>query len=271
MNKVRLTLVLTAGLVFQPAHAFFVMDEEHSPTVAPLSPSASPEQKAHFNADGRTILPSVVEQEWVTLDRKPLRYVKETGDGRAALVKGFGREQPLSEALKLIVPQGWKGYASKDVQAHTRKVSWRGGKPWTEVLESLGMEEGLAFDVDWTAQKVFVKNASRSLPSVASTSVRVSEGEASTETSSSVAIPRFSLREGEMLSQALERWGDVAGWRVLWGVDYDYRVEVDTDFGHDFEAAVEKVIQAYQARGGLYGVVAKVSKPNRVISIEKRS
>jgi hypothetical protein len=127
--------------------------------------------------------------------------------------------------------------------------------------------------VDWTTQKIFVKTAPRHLAAERST---VNTGASASVTPAPEAPPlqpvyRFVLKEGAMLSSELERWGEMAGWNVRWALDYDYRVEAEADFGHDMEAAIEKVMTAYQARGGLYGVVAKISKSNRVISIERRA
>ncbi|MEF3193240.1 MAG: toxin co-regulated pilus biosynthesis Q family protein [Halothiobacillaceae bacterium] len=268
MKKITLSLAIAATLTSSPSWSFFEINEPDAIPSSVLPSSQDVTSGAQPGAQPESASPKVAPlaptpnlrggmEEWVSLDRKNLPHVKEVGEGQAEVVKGFGRKQPLNEALRLIAPKGWKGYAHRDVGARDLQVDWRGGKPWTEVLESLGQQNGLNFEVDWRARKVLVTRAPQ--PVAQSVSLVEEPKESSL----------FTLRQGEMLSGELARWGRLAGWSVRWEVDYDYRIEADATFGTDLIESLRGVINAYQSRGGLYGVVAKVSKSNKVISIER--
>lgn len=263
------------------ALAFFEVSEEPGAYSMPIATSG---QSVHeFNANGSAPIAQDVEFnapshagsqapaqafEWINIDRKPLRFVKEIGDGSAGIVKGFGKNQPLAESLRMISPEGWRGFAERDVGGHQRTINWRGGKAWTEVLDDIGMEEGLSFEIDWKTRKIFVKTAPRSL---SATHASASHGDGSQIDVTPVPMPKsYSTRAGEMLSHELARWGEMAGWTVRWGVDYDYRIKVDTRFGTDMIESIKQVMEVYQSRGGLHGVIARISETNKIISIEPR-
>lgn len=53
----------------------------------------------------------------------------------SASVYGFGNDEPLSIAVKAIVPHNDRVTYAKDVDRHIR-VSWRGGQSWQAVLQS---------------------------------------------------------------------------------------------------------------------------------------
>ncbi len=55
----------------------------------------------------------------------------------------FGTMVPLSDALKLIIPDGWQVYAKKGVSG-SFKVSWNSkDKPWTDALKTVLGQSGM--------------------------------------------------------------------------------------------------------------------------------
>lgn len=53
------------------------------------------------------------------------------------IARGFGKQIPLSFAVRQIVPQGVKASFAPDVDADALLVDWHGGRPWPDVLRSL--------------------------------------------------------------------------------------------------------------------------------------
>lgn len=69
---------------------------------------------------------------------------------------GGALSTPLWIALGAIVPEGWKVYSSKQVNAQ-KPVSWVGSDGnWVVVLERLGVQHELTFDMNWERQEVVV-------------------------------------------------------------------------------------------------------------------
>lgn len=72
---------------------------------------------------------------------------------------GFGRDVPLADALKQIAPPGWHARLKESMLGRfdrKRIVSWRGGLPWTQVLDTLAVEQGFSVEVDWSNQLLLV-------------------------------------------------------------------------------------------------------------------
>jgi hypothetical protein len=57
-------------------------------------------------------------------------------------IVGFGRDLPLALALSQIVPPEYS-YAFGDNVNAGATVSWQGGKPWNEILDSMLAPQGL--------------------------------------------------------------------------------------------------------------------------------
>lgn len=54
--------------------------------------------------------------------------------GANLLVSGSGVDVPLSMALRMLTPQGWKVFADDDVPLESSVVTWRTGITWTRVI-----------------------------------------------------------------------------------------------------------------------------------------
>ncbi len=82
--------------------------------------------------------------------------VQELGQGRAAIISSFGAEQPLSDGLSLIIPEGWIAYVDEDSSLPSA-ISWDAkGIPWTKALGDIGTNNGLRFIIDWDQNVVQV-------------------------------------------------------------------------------------------------------------------
>lgn len=87
------------------------------------------------------------------------------------------------------------------------------------------------------------------------------------------AVPRHEseiLRAGGTLSEALTQYAERKGWTMRWQLDDDYMLDVDVPIPPmDLIDGVTYVVRAYQAQGGLIGVVPRFARSNKVVVIEK--
>lgn len=58
-------------------------------------------------------------------------------------VIGFGRQVPLSFAVRQVVPKGVTVTFAETVDPDAVIVDWQGGRPWSEVLRALLRQSGL--------------------------------------------------------------------------------------------------------------------------------
>lgn len=78
------------------------------------------------------------------------------------------------------------------------------------------------------------------------------------------------LRAGMNLSDALKGYVEKRGWKMRWLIDQDYVLDVDLPVpSMNLIDGVTWVVRAYQAQGGMEGVVPRFAKGNSVVVIEK--
>lgn len=87
------------------------------------------------------------------------------------------------------------------------------------------------------------------------------------------AAPQYSaetLRAGSTLSEALTDYAGRKGWTLRWQLEDDYILDVDVPIPPmSLIDGVTYVVRAYQAQGGLNGVVPRFARSNKVVVIEK--
>lgn len=94
-----------------------------------------------------------------------------TKDTKAAPLKGLGRRLPFVMVLRQVVPDGWSAFQDAGAK-FPQTASWRGGKPWYEVLDeviaSVNETPGasqITAEVDWNKRQVTIrKGAERAEP-----------------------------------------------------------------------------------------------------------
>lgn len=78
------------------------------------------------------------------------------------------------------------------------------------------------------------------------------------------------LPAGTRLSVALDRFVRERGWDLRWQIDEDYVLDANLPIPTaDLIESVTWVVHAYQSQGGMYGVVPRFARSNRVVVIEK--
>lgn len=65
-----------------------------------------------------------------------------------------------------------------------------------------------------------------------------------------LSLDAFSFHSGDSLKATLMRWGEGAGWSVVWELGGDYQIEPDYAFpaGTSFKDAVRFTVEAFQGR-----------------------
>lgn len=89
---------------------------------------------------------------------RPLRFEgKPTPAAWAPKLAGQERDVALGQALRKLVPSGWKGFVADPRVADLNAVSWKGGdRQWVLVLEEFLMQYGLVATLDWDAREITV-------------------------------------------------------------------------------------------------------------------
>ena len=166
---------------------------------------------------------------------------------------GLGNNVPLREALQQIVPRGYSQDTNvinpEDLE---RKVSWRGGKAWIEVLKDV--IQGFA----WISVKVDTTNK-----------VVTFQGEGvQPQRPQGVPVATWRIRRGERISDALESWRKAAGWRGAHWEAQELESEMDQAFEGDFESAITQLLDALADQGVL--IKARIYDANKVIRIMEK-
>lgn len=193
-----------------------------------------------------------------------------------AVVEGFGKDLPLAMALRDIVPPQYAySFSPRDIAGV--KISWRGGKPWQDVLKDALAPYDLGMSIDGKALAIFSKQYSISSPSAAlpvpaqamiaaqptpeSASVdplplvtppapptRPEPTATSYRTTTAMdvkATRKWEARPGTTLRQTLESWTKDANVELSWSTPYDYPISNAFYFDGDFAQAVDSLLSSY--------------------------
>lgn len=203
--------------------------------------------------------------------KAPARTLEQMGSGYAESRSSFGDALPISKAVHLILPQGWRVYAQKGVSGaitvtwHAHHVSWL--VPLREVLR----QSGLIGTVNWPHQALLLRvrpmpkvpplrvkgytrwgsssSANSSVHSGLPSSFHVGRSKILPLPSLSQVVPVFSLQAGRLIEPQLRSWAKQSGWKVIWQLPEDWQVPNTTTFTGDFQQAVTRVVEALAANG----------------------
>lgn len=81
-------------------------------------------------------------------------------------VKGMGQDVLFMDALKQILPAGWKVYSDEEIAEETL-VSWLGNRNWPLVLNTVLASTNLNAEVDWDKAEVTLTRKPAQHPTVA--------------------------------------------------------------------------------------------------------
>ena len=194
------------------------------------------------------------------------------------VIEGFGKDIPLAIALRDIAPPKYAYSFSPNDIAGT-KISWRGGKPWQDVLKDAIAPHGLNMSITENAIVIFAQQANMSAAPAASapapTLVATQPDEATAEPlplvgseqaqSQEAAIKpapteirrtattamnmkatrQWQARPGTTLRQTLETWSKESNVELNWSTPYDYPINNAFYFDGEFTQAVDSLLSSY--------------------------
>lgn len=189
-----------------------------------------------------------------------------------APVEGFGKDIPLAIALREIAPSKY-AYSFNPRDLGGAKISWRGGKPWREVLQSaltpLNLTMVVTDNVILISQKhTPVSAVSQSAPAPVSAATEepmpLVEAPKSDVVSDAVSAPapaekaplvtgavdmksvlKWEARPGTTLRKTLESWSKLASVELNWSTAYDYPIQSSFYFDGTFSDAVASLLSSY--------------------------
>lgn len=294
MNRIhKLSILITAMGLFSiaSANAELIIDDSDNPaetlskpatTLAPVQAPVSKPTGGFFNSNvSSTQSATVVTSSTSVLSSN----VTQTGTPIiSAPLKGWGKDIPLSTALKQVVPDGWKAKKMGSVDLN-KKVNWNGNKPWVNVLDDLAVQNGFKANVDWNSKTLTIsstnsfenKVANPVVSSVSTTSRPVFSGTSVSSTGS--VSPSYSYSSGrtwqlvstKTLKENIQQWANDAGWTLSWAAP-DYPIVGNMTLTGQIDAAdgpIARVVAAYaKAKQPLR---ASINEGNKVIRIESRN
>ncbi len=210
--------------------------------------------------------------------------VVSKGYGSAETIHGFGKDVRLSNAAKMIVPDGWKVFAKKGVDGAT-KVSWVSGKKgqaWTDVLSGALAGSGVQAEVYWASNIVIFSPAPK--VTVDETKLKVTPEQVTaarkayefksksgdspestvtkTVTGSGVGAGinlgvtqnQWVVVAGQPISKSISNWAAQAHWTVAWNCQNWVPVATSVIQAKTFEDALTELVHAAGAQGRAIGV-----------------
>jgi len=207
------------------------------------------------HAEFRLVVPPKAKQK-ASASRKHAHRPSTLDD----VIQGYGHGMRFSDAVDAIIPGDWKAKFTSKTLANT-PVDWVShDRTVRDVLAYLSNQADAQFAVNKEAGTIRFSPVARGYTMTAHGVVPSS------------TLPTYTLRSGHMLKEELARWAKAAGWHVGdWPGHYehkDYPITVDAPFHGRFQQVVTAVVDAYQKRGGLKGIVPHFSTANKVVSFE---
>ena len=177
---------------------------------------------------------------------------------QAEPVRGFGRDVPMSAAMRQVVPDGWSVSYGVGVDA-AQIVSWRGAEDWHSVVDEMCNRRGLTVSYDAEGRSVRVTRSDEQRVQVASNNSRGGfvmipprggqEGDWQNYQGGSPAQAGGSwvAKKDQTLRSVLGEWAQRAGWTIAYQSGFEYRLEAGAAFGGDFIQASGDLVRSMQS------------------------
>lgn len=182
-----------------------------------------------------------------------VRAVADSGP----VVEGFGKDIPLALALRDIVPSSY-AYAFGSGDLAGLKVSWRGGKPWMQVLSDALAPLDLEAAMQGNVVMIYARQYSApapvaAIPSYAPPVAPVIEPTPVPQVVSKRGMPvvdltvkrKWEARPGSTLREVLDQWSREANVDLNWSTAYDYPVSSAFYFEGTYGEAVDSLLSSY--------------------------
>lgn len=196
-------------------------------------------------------------------------------------LEGFGKDIPLALALRDIVPSSY-AYAFGSGDLAGLKISWRGGKPWKQVLDTALTPLNLKADIQGNVVMIYSHSAVAAAPApVIAPAPVVSQEAAPAPTSAPLSLSstidatpvpppavtppvarsvdsgrgvpvvdltvkrQWNARSGSTLRQVLEGWCKESNVELNWSTAYDYPINNAFYFEGTYGEAVDSLLSSY--------------------------
>lgn len=191
----------------------------------------------------------------------------------AQSIEGFGRDIPLSLAVKQIAPAGAKVSFGNGVDVRER-VTWEGGDDWHRVLDAVATSRG--YVVTYAGRSVRITRQGDPNPPIEP--ARAVQQAAAGGQGGIVFVPyrgggapapaaapgsegwkpyggppappappppaAWRADKDASLRGLLEAWGSRSGWSIVWKSQYEYRLQAGAQFAGDFVQASGELIRS---------------------------
>lgn len=205
----------------------------------------------------------------------------EIGNSQGRVVHGFANNVSLNKAMRQIVPETYQVAVMNEDQ---KKISWSGGKEWTQVLYTLSrLLEDSQIIVDHDKREVSVKGRKGELDgSIAKTEATGSDAEGLDVTLSSevktvtadaalnleAELLTFDMDAGSQFHTALNSFLQANGWKLVWVENENFKVMASVHLTGTIDSIVEQLIDAVsRSTGNRY--YATLYEGNRVVRIHR--
>lgn len=164
-------------------------------------------------------------------------YMNEGGSNEIRIVgkispegnaSGLGRNVMLREAVRQVVPADYSVRFSPGVdQFLDKKVTWKGGRPWSAVLTDMILTvPEITVEIDATAKVVTLSGPENKRVELMSATGKapvpvVEQGGGALRTWTISVSDRY-------IRVTLKRWAKEAGYELVWDVNQDIEVDVDS-------------------------------------------
>lgn len=169
------------------------------------------------------------------------------------VLEGFGKDIALVLALRDIVPAGYALSFSNPADAGKR-ISWRGGKVWHDVLNDALAPIGLTHVMAGSAVVIQPIGAAAPAPVAEAQPVQTSSPTPPVMVESK---QEWSARPGHTLHEVIESWSKTANVDLQWMSPYDYPINNTFKYVGSYQEAVSTLLGQYgrenpRPRGRLY-------------------
>lgn len=198
--------------------------------------------------------------------------------------KGWADGVPVSVALHQVVPSDFAIHDERVAAGQT--VSWSGGRPWNNVLETVARNGHLNITIRWDEKTVTV------VPGSQAALVSVNPTQTTTQTTTTVMVTHqspmshpvyiqpapvvapiqtWALDPSKSLRENVEAWVKKAGWNKLVWDGADYRVVAPATFTGQFDAPdgpLSRLIDGYADSD--QPLLVKLTTMDRVVHVSNK-
>lgn len=174
--------------------------------------------------------------------------------GSYAVAVGFGKGMPLPIALSQIIPSDYSLIYAEGVDV-SQTVSWEGGKPWDQVLDSMLAPKNLTASIAGKTVQIMPSatrhsalenfGSNKAVSSALYALDNLNESSSIEMVDYDTTIKTWTAPRDLTLRQVLESWSKEAGVQLYWRADYDYPLESDVSLQGTFEEVVEVLLKGF--------------------------